>query len=60
MSNVTPTSSWTCCKTGCSHEGNGRDQKRTLFTLPELVVFGGVVVAALAGLFALISGRISI
>jgi arginine:ornithine antiporter/lysine permease len=37
-----------------------REQKRRLFTLPELLVFGGVVVAALAGLYALISGRISI
>jgi hypothetical protein len=37
-----------------------REQKRTLFTLPELLVFDGVVVGALAGLYALISGRISI
>jgi len=37
-----------------------REQKRRLFTLPEVLLFGGVVVAALAGLYALISGRISI
>jgi arginine:ornithine antiporter/lysine permease len=37
-----------------------REQKRRLFTLPELLVFGGVVVAGLAGLYAIISGRISI
>jgi arginine:ornithine antiporter/lysine permease len=37
-----------------------REQKSRLFTPPELLLFGGVVVAALAGLYALISGRISI
>jgi arginine:ornithine antiporter/lysine permease len=37
-----------------------REQQRRLFTLPELLVFGGLVVAALAGLYALVSGRISI
>jgi arginine:ornithine antiporter/lysine permease len=37
-----------------------REQKATLFTLPEVLVFSGVVVAALIGLYALIAGRISI
>jgi arginine:ornithine antiporter/lysine permease len=37
-----------------------REQKAALFTLVEALVFGGVVVAALAGLYALISGGMSI
>jgi arginine:ornithine antiporter/lysine permease len=37
-----------------------REQKGRLFTLPESVVFGGVVVAALVGVYALFSGWISI
>jgi arginine:ornithine antiporter/lysine permease len=37
-----------------------REQESRAFALPKLLLFGGVVVAALAGLYALISGGISI
>jgi arginine:ornithine antiporter/lysine permease len=37
-----------------------REQKATIFTLTELLVLGGFVLAALIGLYALLSGWISI
>jgi arginine:ornithine antiporter/lysine permease len=37
-----------------------REQKATIFSLREILVFGGILVASIIGLYALISGRISI